>query len=41
MARHQREERPVTESEFEQFPERIRAHFDRVREALDDALSGE
>lgn len=38
MARHQREERPVSDDEYEQFDERIAAHFDRVREVLDDAL---
>jgi len=31
----------VSDSEIEQMPERIRAHFDRVRVALNDALSGE
>jgi hypothetical protein len=31
----------VSEEEFGRFPERITAHFDRVREALDDAQDDE
>jgi hypothetical protein len=31
----------VSEEEFERFPERITAHFHRVREALDEARDGE
>ena len=36
MARSQREQQPVSDEEFEQFPERIKGHFDRVRDALDN-----
>lgn len=39
MARSERRERPVSEAEYEEFPEGIRGHFDRVRSALEDALS--
>ncbi len=38
MARHQERERPVSDDEFEEIPERVSDHFDRVREALDEAL---
>lgn len=38
MVRHQERERPVSEDEFEEFDEQIERHFDRVREALEDAL---
>lgn len=41
MARSEREERPVSEDEYEEFPERIAGHFDRVRAALRDALDGD
>jgi len=41
MARHQEREQPVSEEEFERFPERITAHFDRIREALDEARDDE
>lgn len=41
MTRHQKEERPVTDDEFEQFPDRITAHFDRIRAALREALESE
>jgi hypothetical protein len=37
MARNQGEERPVSEEEFDGFGDKIREHFDRVRDALDDA----
>lgn len=37
MARHRREERPVSEDEFDEMPERITRHFDRVRRLLDEA----
>lgn len=39
MARHQERERPMSEEEFEEMPERISDHFDRVREALQDSLN--
>lgn len=35
MARSDRQERPVSEDEFESMPERISQHFDRVRDLLD------
>ena len=35
MARHQERKRPVSEDEFEEMPERISEHFNRVREELD------
>ena len=38
MARSQRRERPVSEKEYEEMPDRIRGHFDRVRGLLDDEL---
>ena len=31
----------VTEEEYAKFPERISGHFDRVRDALEDALSAD
>ena len=42
MARSERQERPVSDEEFESMSERISSHFDRVRdlveqEADDDA----
>lgn len=37
MARSDRQERPVSDEEFESMPERISRHFDRVR----DLLAGE
>ena len=36
MARSERQERPVSEDEFESMPERISSHFDRVRNLLAD-----
>lgn len=39
MARSERRERPVSEDEYEEFPDRIAGHFDRVRDALADAVS--
>ena len=36
MARSERQERPVSEDEFESMPERISSHFDRVRDLLAD-----
>jgi len=41
MARHQREERPVSDEEFAAMPDRIGDHFDRVREALAEELDDE
>lgn len=38
MARHQGRERPVSEEEFEEMPERISEHFDSVRDELEQAL---
>ncbi len=34
MARSERQERPVSDEEFESMPERISQHFDRVRDLL-------
>lgn len=34
MARSNRQERPVSEDEFESMPDRISRHFDRVRDLL-------
>ena len=34
MARSDRQERPVSEEEFDSMPDRIGRHFDRVRELL-------
>ena len=36
MARSDREERPVSEDEYESMPDRISQHFDRVRDLLAD-----
>ena len=38
MARHQEREQPVSDDEFEEMPEKISDHFDRVRAELEDAL---
>ena len=35
MARSERQERPVSEEEFEAMPDRISQHFDRIREELE------
>ena len=35
MARSDRQERPVSEDEFESMPDRISQHFDRVRNLLE------
>ena len=35
MARSGRQERPVSEDEYESMPERISSHFDRVRDLLE------
>ena len=32
MARSERQERPVSEEEFESMPDRISEHFDQVRD---------
>lgn len=34
MARSDRQERPVSEDEFELMPDRIGRHFDRMRDLL-------
>ena len=39
MARHGERDRPVSETEFESMPDRISAHFDRVRELLSEELA--
>ena len=36
MARHQEREQPVSDEEFERMDEKIHAHFDRVREVLEE-----
>jgi len=38
MARHQEREQPVSEEEFEEMPEKISEHFDRVRAKLEETL---
>ncbi len=38
MARHQKREQPVSDDELEEMPDRISEHFEKVRDALDDAL---
>ena len=38
MARHQQREQPVSDDEFEEMPDRISEHFEKVRDALDEAL---
>jgi len=38
MARHQEREQPVSDGEFEEMPEKISEHFDRVRAELEEAL---
>ncbi|WP_281362329.1 hypothetical protein [Natronomonas salina] len=35
MARSERQERPVSEGEFESMPDRISEHFDRIRDLLE------
>ena len=37
MSRSDRQERPVSEEEFDSMPDRIGQHFDRVRELLERA----
>lgn len=34
MARRDRQQRPVTDEEFESMPARVSEHFDRVRDLL-------
>ena len=38
MARHQEREQPVSEVEFDEMPEQISDHFDRIRAKLEEAL---
>lgn len=38
MARSETEERPVSEEEFERFPSRVEAHFDRIRKHLKERI---
>ncbi len=38
MARHQERERPVSDDELDKMSDRVEDHFDRVRDALDEAL---
>ena len=40
MARSERQERPVSDEEFESMPERISDHFDRVRDLLEQETDG-
>ena len=35
MARSERQERPVSDEEYESMPERIGSHFSRVRDLLE------
>jgi len=39
MARSERQERPVSDDEFESMPERISQHFDKVRALLEQETS--
>jgi hypothetical protein len=39
MARNQERDEPVSDAEFEEMPERINSHFDRVRARLADELA--
>ena len=41
MARRQERERPVSEEEFEEMPERISDHFDRIRDRLESEIENE
>jgi len=46
VAQRERQQQPVTDEEFEEMPEKISNHFDRVQELLEaelnsDADSGE
>ena len=41
MARRQERERPVSEEEFEEMPERISDHFDRIRDRLESEIEDE
>jgi hypothetical protein len=38
MARHHEREQPVSEEEFEEMPEKISDHFDRIRTELEESL---
>ena len=40
MARSERQERSVSDEEFELMPERISSHFDRVRDLLEQETDG-
>lgn len=41
MARSDGRERPVSEDEYDSMPERVRQHFDRVRDLLERTHDGE
>ncbi|ERH00494.1 MAG: hypothetical protein J07HN6_02115 [Halonotius sp. J07HN6] len=41
MARNQERDEPVSDAEFEELPERINEHFDRVRARLAEELADE
>ena len=41
MARHQREEQPVSDDDLEAMPDGISEHFEKVPDALEDVLSDE
>lgn len=41
MARSERRERPVSEEEFEEMPEKIEEAFDEVRDLLPDSEEDE
>jgi len=41
MARRQERDRPVSDDEFDEMPERISDHFDRVRVRLESAIEDE
>jgi molybdopterin synthase catalytic subunit len=41
MARNQKQNRPVSEEEYEEMPKRIKEAFDRIREHMADELGGD
>ena len=41
MARNQKRDEPVSDAEFEAFPDRISQHFDRIRARLTEELDDE
>lgn len=41
MRRQQRQERPVSDDDFDEMPERSSDHLDRVREEFEDERSDE